>query len=177
MRSRSSAVEWPSGARGRPNLEVGKAPYSSVGLLVNGQTGTATTAWLVAPDIILTAGHCLCRPGPAPFTLPRNIRGLKGVGGAESSRPPPCGAFGGAQLWQARSQDLRCNRLGAQLSAHMSEGCSGWPITTSSSRAASHSLMAWDSWSSPRHGSVGSPVRPATAPDTGRWNSGRTQQA
>lgn len=39
-----------------------KAPFNSLGLLVDGQTGTATTAFLVAPDTIMTAGHCLFRP-------------------------------------------------------------------------------------------------------------------
>lgn len=42
--------------------DMGKAPFDSLGLLVDGQTGTATTAFLVAPDTIMTAGHCLFRP-------------------------------------------------------------------------------------------------------------------
>ncbi len=36
-----------------------RAPFSSVGLLVGGEDGTATTAWLVAPNAILTAAHPL----------------------------------------------------------------------------------------------------------------------
>ena len=42
--------------------DVDRAPFNSLGLLVDGQTGTATTAFLVAPDTIMTAGHCLFRP-------------------------------------------------------------------------------------------------------------------
>lgn len=156
-----------------PVEEVGNAPYSSVGLLVDGQTGTATTAWLVAPDTIMTAGHCLCRPEQRPrarsfhfalqysrvqggwwsrviaaatlwgwdmhsdhhydigvckidqrFSIPR----LQIIPVAPAQECLVLGyAFGGAQLWQARSQDLRWNTRGARLSAHMSEGCSGGP--------------------------------------------------
>lgn len=36
-----------------------KTPFAAVGLLVGAENGTATTAWLVGPDTILTAAHPL----------------------------------------------------------------------------------------------------------------------
>jgi V8-like Glu-specific endopeptidase len=160
----------------RPVEEVDRAPFSSLGLLVDGQSGTATTAWLVSPDTIVTAGHCLCRPEHRPrtrsFHFALQYSRLQGgwwsrvVAAAtlwgwdmhsdhhydlavckldrsfpdpvlKISTQAPTGeclvlgyAFGGAQLWQAHSQDLRWNARGAQISAHMSEGCSGGPWLT-----------------------------------------------
>lgn len=45
-----------------PLTKLQRGPQRSLGLLVDAATGTATTAWLVSPRVILTAGHCLCRP-------------------------------------------------------------------------------------------------------------------
>jgi V8-like Glu-specific endopeptidase len=53
-----------------PVADLSKSPFRSVGLLVDAHTGTATTAWLTRPDIIVTAGHCLehpDQPGPRSF--------------------------------------------------------------------------------------------------------------
>jgi hypothetical protein len=64
----------------------------------------------------------LDQPLPGPF--------LKVSPGGETP-PKECTvlgyAFGGAQLWQCTSHDLRWNQRGGQISASMSEGCSGGP--------------------------------------------------
>ena len=163
----------PPSSSAQPVAEVSKAPYNSLGLLVDGQSGTATTAWLVAPDVVLTAGHCICRPEnrPRPRSFHFALQYSRQLGGwwsrvtaaatlwgwdRESNHhydiavcrldrsfsapilkpmlevpPKDClvlgYAFGGAQLWQADCSDLRWNRRGAQVSAEMSEGCSGGP--------------------------------------------------
>jgi len=58
----SSPILMAPGEGIRRIEDSSKAPFNSLGLLVDGQTGTATTAFLVAPDTIMTAGHCLYRP-------------------------------------------------------------------------------------------------------------------
>lgn len=45
--------------RTRQVHKLDRAPYASVGILVCGEDGTATTAWLVSPHQILTAAHPL----------------------------------------------------------------------------------------------------------------------
>lgn len=158
-----------------PVEDVGRAPYKSVGLLVDAHTGTATTGWLVRPDTIITAAHCLCRPEQRPrprsfyfalqytrkqggwwsrvvaaatlwgWEMHRDHRYDIGIcrldqsyprmylraGELPESLPREClvlgYAYGGAQLWQSHCTDLRLNSRGGQVSADLSEGCSGGP--------------------------------------------------
>jgi len=57
----------PTRAETGPVADLSKSPYRAVGLLVDGHSGTATTAWLARPDVIVTAGHCLDHPDqPSP---------------------------------------------------------------------------------------------------------------
>lgn len=59
-------VQAQPGPNTVPVDDPGKKPFRSLGLLVDAQSGTATTGWLVSPDTIITAGHCLCRPEQRP---------------------------------------------------------------------------------------------------------------
>jgi protease YdgD len=64
----------------RTPVEAGEAPWTSIGL-VRTRAGGRCTGTLIAPDLVLTAAHCLLSPRTGDFVAPGMIQFMLGYEG------------------------------------------------------------------------------------------------
>jgi hypothetical protein len=121
-------------------------PLDAVGILSSGTAppGAATavcTGTLVAPDLVLTAGHCL--PGDAAAVRFRPGWGAGGpplaIPGAEVLRPPPTGAPALPGPLGALPQDVAILRLSAPV-----DGIRPLPLGPAPGAFGRHAFRAYD---------------------------------